>query len=106
LRLAEFHMESEAADRFNAAGVTLLRDVIAGVDREVFVGGNVGPTGKIIGQSATYDEVMASMLAQIRALVRAGVDAICVETMLQSLEGQVEIGRASCRERGEGVEGD
>ena len=91
LRLAEFHMESEAADRFNAAGVTLLRDVIAGVDREVFVGGNVGPTGKIIGQSATYDEVMASMLAQIRALVRAGVDAICVETMLQSLEGQAAV---------------
>jgi len=91
LRLAEFHMESEAADRFNAAGVTLLREVIAGVDREVFVGGNVGPTGKIIGQSATYDEVMASMLAQIRALVRAGVDAICVETMLQSLEGQAAV---------------
>jgi 5-methyltetrahydrofolate--homocysteine methyltransferase len=34
---------------------------------------------------------MASMLAQIRALVRAGVDAICVETMLQSLEGQVAV---------------
>lgn len=91
LRLAEFHMEAEAADRFNAAGVRLLREVIAGVDREVFVGGNVGPTGKIIGQSATYDEVMASMLAQIRALVRAGVDAICVETMLQSLEGEVAV---------------
>jgi 5-methyltetrahydrofolate--homocysteine methyltransferase len=91
LRLAEFHMEPEAADRFNAAGVTLLREVIAGVDREVFVGGNVGPTGKIIGQSASYDEVMASMLAQIRALVRAGVDAVCVETMLQSLEGQAAV---------------
>ncbi len=91
LRLAEFHMEAEAADRFNAAGVKLLREVVAGVDREVFVGGNVGPTGKIIGQSATYDEVMASMLAQIRALVRAGVDAVCVETMLQSLEGQVAV---------------
>jgi 5-methyltetrahydrofolate--homocysteine methyltransferase len=91
LRLAEFHMEPEVADRFNAAGVRLLREVVATADREIFVGGNVGPTGKIIGQSATYDEVMASMLAQIRALVRAGVDAICVETMLQSLEGQVAV---------------
>ena len=91
LRLAEFHMDPEAADRFNAAGVKLLREVVGAADREVFVGGNVGPTGKIIGQSATYDEVMASMLVQIRALVRAGVDAICVETMLQSLESQVAV---------------
>lgn len=91
LRLAEFHMGAEVADRFNAAGVRLLREVIAEVDREVFVGGNVGPTGKIIGQSATYDEVMASMVVQVRALVRAGVDVICVETMLQSLEGQVAV---------------
>ena len=91
LRLAEFHLPAESADRFNEAGVRLLREVTKEVDREVFVGGNVGPTGKIIGQSATYDEVMASMLAQVRALVRAGVDAICIETMLQSLEGQVAV---------------
>jgi len=104
LRLAEFHMEAEAADRFNAAGVKLLREVIAGADREVFVGGNVGPTGKIIGQSATYDEVMASMLAQIRALVRAGVDAVCVETMLQSLEGQVAVEAARRVFAEEGIE--
>jgi 5-methyltetrahydrofolate--homocysteine methyltransferase len=51
----------------------------------------VGPTGKIIGQTATYDEVMESMLGQIGALVRAGVDVICIETMLQSLEGQVAV---------------
>jgi 5-methyltetrahydrofolate--homocysteine methyltransferase len=91
LRLAEFHMEPRAADDFNAAGVRLLREVVAEADREVFVGGNVGPTGKIIGQSATYDEVMESMVGQIRALVRAGVDIICIETMLQSLEGQVAV---------------
>jgi len=91
LRLAEFHMEAKSAERFNAAGVWLLREVIAATDREVFVGGNVGPTGKIIGQSATYDEVMESMLGQIRALVRAGVDIICIETMLQSLEAQVAV---------------
>jgi 5-methyltetrahydrofolate--homocysteine methyltransferase len=91
LRLAEFHMERGAADSFNAAGVRLLREAVATADREVFVGGNVGPTGKIIGQTATYDEVMDSMLGQIGALVRAGVDVICIETMLQSLEGQVAV---------------
>jgi 5-methyltetrahydrofolate--homocysteine methyltransferase len=98
LRLAEFHMEPEMADHFNAAGVKLLREVVDEAEREVFVGGNVGPTGKIIGQSATYDEVMASMLAQIRALVRA-----CVETMLQSLEGQVAVEAARMVFADEGV---
>jgi 5-methyltetrahydrofolate--homocysteine methyltransferase len=91
LRLAEFHLDPDASDRFNAAGVRLLRAVVGEADREVLVGGSVGPTGKIIGQSATYDEVMASMLVQIRALVRAGVDVICVETMLQSLEAQAAV---------------
>jgi 5-methyltetrahydrofolate--homocysteine methyltransferase len=91
LRLAEFHLEAEAADRFNEAGVRLLREAVREADREVFVGGNVGPTGKIIGQSATYDEVLESMVRQIRPLVRAGVDLICIETMLQSLEAQVAV---------------
>ncbi|MBI4637041.1 MAG: homocysteine S-methyltransferase family protein [Candidatus Rokubacteria bacterium] len=90
LRLREFDLEDEA-DRFNDAGVRLLREVVAESGREVFVGGNVGPTGKLVGQSATYDEVMDSVLRQVRALVRAGVDAICVETMLQSLEGQIAV---------------
>ncbi len=91
LRLAEFHLEREAADRFNAAGVRLLREAVAEADHQVFVAGNVGPTGKIIGQSASYDEVMDSMVAQIGALVRAGIDVLCVETMLQSLESQVAV---------------
>ena len=91
LRLAEFHVDPEAADGFNKAGVRLLQDVRRETDREIFIGGNVGPTGKIIGQSASYDEVMDSMVRQIRTLVRAGVDLICIETMLQSLEGQVAV---------------
>jgi methionine synthase I (cobalamin-dependent) len=91
LRLAEFHLDRAEADRFNEAGVRLLRDVVAQTEREVFVAGNVGPTGKIIGQSATYDEVMDSMIGQIRALLRAGIDVLCIETMLQALEGQVAV---------------
>lgn len=91
LRLAEFHMEPGATTRFTEAGVRVLREVVAETERPVLVGGNVGPTGKIIGQSATYDEVMESMIAQIRTLVRGGVDLLCIETMLQSLEGQVAV---------------
>jgi 5-methyltetrahydrofolate--homocysteine methyltransferase len=91
LRLAEFDMSADAADRFNAAGVRLLREAIAEADREIFVGGNVGPSGKVIGQSGTYEEVRDSMAAQIRALVKAGVDVVCFETIFQSLEAQSAI---------------
>lgn len=90
MRLREFNLQSEA-DAFNAAAVHLLRQVIAECGREVFVGGNVGPTGSLIGQSASYDEVLESMRAQIRALVRAGVDILCLETIFQSLEAQAAV---------------
>jgi 5-methyltetrahydrofolate--homocysteine methyltransferase len=91
LRLAEFELDDDEAVRFNEAGVQLLREVVREADHEVFVGGNVGPTGKLIGQTATYDEVLASMRGQIGALVRAGIDVLCIETMLQSLEGQAAV---------------
>jgi 5-methyltetrahydrofolate--homocysteine methyltransferase len=90
LRLKEFGLEADS-DRFNETGVRLLREVADETEREIYVGGNVGPTGRLVGQSATYDEVMESMMGQIRALVRAGVDILCVETMLQSLEGQIAV---------------
>lgn len=90
LRLREFGLEGEA-ERLNETGVRLLREVAAESDRPVYVGGNVGPTGKLVGQSATYDEVMDSMRRQIRALVRAEADIVCVETMLQALEGQIAV---------------
>lgn len=93
VRLGEFGLDAEA-EGFNDAGVRLLREVAEGADHQVYVGGNVGPTGRIIGQSATYDEVMGSMVRQIRALVRAGVDVLCVETMLQSLEAEVAVAAA------------
>lgn len=105
LRLAEFDLDPAAAARFTEAGVRLLREVVAEADREVFVAGDVGPSGKIIGQSATYDEVLESMTAQIRVLVRAGVDVICAETLLQALEGQavVEAARQVFADEGIGV---
>lgn len=90
LRLQEFGLEAEA-ERLNAAGVQLLREVAAETGREVYVGGNVGPTGRIVGETATYDETMESMMGQTRALVRAGIDLLCIETMLQSLEGQIAV---------------
>jgi 5-methyltetrahydrofolate--homocysteine methyltransferase len=87
LRLPEFGLEAEA-DRLNTEAVRLLRQAMADTGRTCFVGGDVGPTGLIIGDTGTYPEVRDSFARQIRALVQAGADVICVETLLQALEGQ------------------
>ena len=88
LRLPEFGLDVADADRLNSEGVRLLRLAMADTGRACFVGGDVGPTGLIIGDTGTYPDVRANFEQQIRSLVLAGVDAICVETLLQGLEGQ------------------
>ena len=88
LRLPEFGLDVADADRLNTEGVRLLRQAMADTGRHCFIGGDVGPTGLIIGDTGSFPDVRANFERQIRALVLAGVDVICVETLLQALEGQ------------------
>lgn len=88
LRLPEFGIDVAQADRLNAEAVKLLRQAMADTGRHCFIGGDVGPTGLIVGETGTYPDIRDSFARQIRALVQAGVDVICVETLLQALEGQ------------------
>jgi 5-methyltetrahydrofolate--homocysteine methyltransferase len=88
LRLPEFGMDVVEADRLNTEGVRLLRQAMADTGRHCFIGGDVGPTGLIVGETGVYSDIRDSFARQIRALVQAGVDVICVETLLQALEGQ------------------
>ncbi|MGE0875465.1 MAG: homocysteine S-methyltransferase family protein [Burkholderiales bacterium] len=88
LRLPEFGIDVAEADRLNSEGVRLLRQAMADTGRSCFVGGDVGPTGLIIGDTGTFPDVRDNFVRQIRSLVQAGVDVICVETLLQGLEGQ------------------
>ena len=88
LRLPEFGIDAAEADRLNIEGVRLLRQAMVDTGRHCFIGGDVGPTGLIVGETGTYHDIRDSFARQIRALVQAGVDVICVETLLQALEGQ------------------
>ena len=88
LRLPEFGIDVAEADRLNTEGVRLLRQAMKDTGKTCFIGGDVGPTGLIIGDTGTYPDVRANFERQIRALVLAGADVICVETLLQALEGQ------------------
>ncbi len=87
LRLPEFGLEGQA-DRLNAQAVRILRQAMSDTGRSCFIGGDVGPSGLVIGDTGTYPQVRDGFVQQIRALVQAGVDVICVETLLQALEGQ------------------
>lgn len=88
LRLPEFGIDISEADRLNTEAVRLLRLAMADTGKRCFIGGNVGPTGLIVGDNGAYSDIRDSFVHQIRALVQAGVDVICVETLLQALEGQ------------------
>lgn len=88
LRLPEFGLDVADADKLNAEGVRLLRQAMTDTGRQCFIGGDVGPTGLIIGDTGTFPDVRNNFVRQIRALVQAGADVICVETLLQGLEGQ------------------
>ncbi len=87
LRLPEFGLEGQE-DRLNAEGVRLLRQAMADTGRTCFIGGDVGPSGLVIGDTGSYPQVRDGFIRQIRSLVQAGADVICVETLLQALEAQ------------------
>ncbi len=87
-RLPEFGIDVSEAELLNTEAVWLLRQAMADTGRTCFIGGDVGPTGLIIGETGSFPKVRASFEQQIRSLILAGVDVICVETLLQALEGQ------------------
>jgi 5-methyltetrahydrofolate--homocysteine methyltransferase len=88
LRLPEFGLDVADADRLNSRRRAAAAQAMADTGRHCFIGGDVGPTGLIIGDTGSFPDVRANFVRQIRALVQAGVDVICVETLLQGLEGQ------------------
>ncbi len=89
LKLAAFGLE-ERTEEINAAAVAAVRPVAAG---RALISASVGPTGALLapyGETAP-EEVGAAFERQIRALVAAGADAICIETMIDLAEARLAI---------------
>ena len=84
LRLQEYDAYSRLKD-INRAAVNIARR--AGGDR-CFVAGDIGPCGDTIYPtgSLSFDEAFEIFKEQAGALISAGVDAIIVETMFDSLD--------------------
>ena len=79
LKLADFGLADKAVE-INSEAVRLVRRVIG---NKTFIAGSCGPSGKMLrpyGESEP-DELFNSFKIQVEALIKAGADIICIETM-------------------------
>lgn len=87
------HGLGDRTEEINRAAVEAVRSTIAG---RALVSGSVGPTGKILAPYGEADpgEVGDGFVRQIGALVEAGADLICIETMMDLEEARLAVAAA------------
>ena len=84
---------ADRTEEINRRGVEALRSAIGA---RAYVSASVGPTGKILkpyGDTAP-EAISESFLRQIGALIEAGADLICVETMMDLTEATLAVAAA------------
>lgn len=89
LKLAVYAL-SDRAEEINRNAVTAVRKAVGG---RAYVSGSCGPTGKILKPygDADPEELYDSFHKQIQALVSAGADCVCVETMVDVKEATLAV---------------
>ena len=105
ISMADYHMEHEVCE-INRVAVELAREVAdeytrKNPDKPRFVAGSVGPTNKTASmspdvnnpalRSISYDELVTAYQEQIEVLLTAGVDAILIETIFDTLNAKAAI---------------
>jgi len=95
--LGEFGFQDRVAE-INHAAVKLAREAAAEFstpERPRFVAGSVGPTTKLpsLGHIG-FDEMLASYVEQMTALIQAGVDVLLIETSQDILQTKIAIAAA------------
>lgn len=102
---ADYHLESIVTELNHAAVACALRAARAAEaatpGRRCFVAGAIGPLNRTLSMSpdvnrpdyraVTWAQVVASYTEQIRALIDAGVDALLVETIFDTLNAKAAI---------------
>ena len=80
LKLAQYGLEDQT-DEVNSGAARAVRDAIG--DLPAYVSGSCGPCGKLLAPYGEADpgQVREAFGRQIAALVAAGVDMLCIETM-------------------------
>ncbi|MEE8334801.1 MAG: homocysteine S-methyltransferase family protein [Candidatus Neomarinimicrobiota bacterium] len=89
LKLAEYGLKFRS-DEINTAAVINAR---AAVGPNIILAGSCGPSGKILEPygDGKPQEIQKSFIKQLEALIKAGVDVICVETMVDQNEAMLAI---------------
>lgn len=89
LKLAPYGLESRAAE-INRNAVAAVRKVVG---ERAYVSGSCGPSGGILKPYGDLDPERAeeSFRVQAEALIGAGVDLICVETMIDLTEASLAV---------------
>lgn len=84
----KLHRFEDRVHEFNAAAARLAREVADAADREVIVGGSIGPTGELFAPlgALTHDEAVAAFVEQAEGLKAGGADVLWIETMSASEE--------------------
>ncbi|WP_299813970.1 betaine--homocysteine S-methyltransferase [uncultured Roseibium sp.] len=79
----KLHNAQGRVKELNIAAVKLAREAADTVDREVLIGGSIGPTGELFQPlgALSYEEGVAAFREQIEALAEGGADILWVETM-------------------------
>ena len=90
----KLHQAQDRVAELNIAGARLAREVADNSDREIAIGGSIGPTGEILEPSGTLAkaEAAAAFREQAIALKQAGVDVFWIETLssIEEVEAAVE----------------
>jgi len=95
-------LDSRAAD-LNRAGAqfarTLAQDLAGTLGRDLFVLGDIGPTGRFMAPLGmdTFEDFLAVFKEQAAALAEGGVDGLVIETMtsVEEVEAAVKAARAT-----------
>lgn len=86
----EAHGLAESTEAINRAAVEAIRETVRG---HALISGSVGPTGKILTPYGDTDPgVMTEGFSrQIGALIEAGADLVCIETMMDLEEARLAV---------------
>lgn len=89
LKLSDYGLE-DRTEEINGKAVEILREAVGG---SAYVSGSCGPTGRIMTPygDTEPDEVSRAYERQMKALVSAGVDVICIETMIDLREAVLAV---------------
>ncbi|MDD2717698.1 MAG: homocysteine S-methyltransferase family protein [Candidatus Wallbacteria bacterium] len=89
IKLSQYHLDGKT-EKINANAVAAVKKIVKG---KAYVSCSCGPTGRLMKPFGDADpaDVLASYKRQLAAVIEAGGDVICVETMTDLTEASLAV---------------